>query len=31
VLQYDLSPTTFSPDGKVFQVDYAQKAMDTSG
>ena len=29
--QYDLSPTTFSPDGKVFQVDYAQKAVDTSG
>lgn len=28
---YDLSPTTFSPDGKVFQVDYAQKAVDTSG
>mmetsp|Transcript_13382 Transcript_13382/g.18292 ORF Transcript_13382/g.18292 Transcript_13382/m.18292 type:complete len:250 (-) Transcript_13382:30-779(-) len=28
---YDLSPTTFSPDGKVFQVDYATKAVDNSG
>jgi len=28
---YDLSPTTFSPDGKVFQVDYAQKAVDNAG
>jgi 20S proteasome subunit alpha 7 len=28
---YDLSSTTFSPDGKVFQVDYATKAVDNSG
>lgn len=28
---YDLSPTTYSPDGKVFQVEYAQKAVDSSG
>lgn len=28
---YDLSTTTYSPDGKVFQVDYAQKAIDNAG
>mmetsp|Transcript_20351 Transcript_20351/g.24410 ORF Transcript_20351/g.24410 Transcript_20351/m.24410 type:complete len:250 (+) Transcript_20351:127-876(+) len=28
---YDLSVNTYSPDGKVFQVDYAQKAVDNSG
>jgi len=28
---YDLTTTTFSPDGKIFQVDYAQKAIDNSG
>lgn len=28
--QYDLSATTYSPDGKVFQTDYAQKAVDNS-
>jgi 20S proteasome subunit alpha 7 len=27
---YDLSATTYSPDGKVFQTDYAQKAVDNS-
>ncbi|KAF5837486.1 20S proteasome alpha subunit G [Dunaliella salina] len=26
---YDLSPTTYSPDGKVFQSEYAQKAVDS--
>jgi hypothetical protein len=30
-LQYDLSVSTFSPDGRVFQTDYAQKAVDNSG
>ena len=29
--QYDLSVSTFSPDGRVFQTDYAQKAVDNSG
>eukprot|EP00891_Asterochloris_glomerata_P004683 jgi/Astpho2/4683/Aster-00244 len=28
---YDLSVGTFSPDGRVFQTDYAQKAIDNSG
>ena len=28
---YDLSCSTFSPDGRVFQVDYAIKAMENSG
>lgn len=27
---YDLSSTTYSPDGKIFQTDYAQKAVDNS-
>lgn len=31
ILQYDLSSTTYSPDGKVFQTEYAQKAVDNSG
>ena len=29
--QYDLSVSTFSPDGRVFQTDYAQKAVDSGG
>lgn len=29
--QYDLSVSTFSPDGRVFQTEYAQKAVDSSG
>jgi hypothetical protein len=28
---YDLSSTTYSPDGKVFQIEYACKAVDNSG
>eukprot|EP00243_Klebsormidium_subtile_P004541 TRINITY_DN18580_c0_g1_i1.p1 TRINITY_DN18580_c0_g1~~TRINITY_DN18580_c0_g1_i1.p1 ORF type:complete len:250 (+),score=56.12 TRINITY_DN18580_c0_g1_i1:255-1004(+) len=28
---YDLSSTTFSPDGRVFQTEYATKAVDNSG
>jgi len=28
---YDLSATTYSPDGKVFQVEYAGKAVENSG
>jgi 20S proteasome subunit alpha 7 len=28
---YDLSVTTFSPDGRVFQIEYAQKAVENSG
>ncbi|KAF4692949.1 Proteasome subunit alpha type-3 [Perkinsus olseni] len=28
---YDLSATTYSPDGRVFQIEYAQKAVDNGG
>eukprot|EP01053_Blabericola_migrator_P003891 Blabericola_migrator_1__3890@NODE_2177_length_3166_cov_215_360762_g1372_i0_p2_GENE_NODE_2177_length_3166_cov_215_360762_g1372_i0NODE_2177_length_3166_cov_215_360762_g1372_i0_p2_ORF_typecomplete_len286_score49_53Proteasome/PF00227_26/2_5e29Proteasome_A_N/PF10584_9/2_8e12_NODE_2177_length_3166_cov_215_360762_g1372_i022743131 len=28
---YDLSVATFSPDGRVFQVEYASKVIDASG
>lgn len=28
---YDLSTTTFSPDGRVFQVEYAAKSVENSG
>lgn len=31
LLQYDLSASQFSPDGRVFQVEYAQKAVENSG
>lgn len=31
IVQYDLSSTTFSPDGRVFQVEYAAKAVENSG
>jgi hypothetical protein len=30
-LQYDLSASQFSPDGRVFQVEYAHKAVENSG
>lgn len=28
---YDLSATTYAPDGKVFQIEYAGKAVENSG
>lgn len=28
---YDLSSTTFSPDGRVFQIEYAAKSVENSG
>ena len=28
---YDYSPSTYSPDGRIFQVEYAQKAIENSG
>ena len=31
LFQYDLSASQFSPDGRIFQVEYAQKAVENSG
>lgn len=31
MFQYDLSASQFSPDGRVFQIDYASKAVEKSG
>lgn len=28
---YDLAASTFSPDGRIFQIEYAQKAVDNCG
>lgn len=28
---YDLSASTYSPDGRIFQIEYAQKAVENSG
>ena len=28
---YDLSASQFSPDGRVFQIEYASKAVENSG
>jgi len=28
---YDLSSSTFSPDGRIFQVEYASKAVENGG
>lgn len=28
---YDLSSSTYSPDGRIFQIEYAQKAVENSG
>lgn len=31
IFQYDLSASQFSPDGRVFQIEYAGKAVEISG
>jgi hypothetical protein len=31
VIQYDQSVGTFSPDGKIYQVEYALKAVESAG
>lgn len=28
---YDLSSSTFSPDGRIFQIEYASKAVENAG
>lgn len=28
---YDFSPSTFSPDGRIFQIEYASKAVENAG
>lgn len=28
---YDLSASTYSPDGRIFQIEYAMKAVENSG
>jgi 20S proteasome subunit alpha 7 len=28
---YDLDCTTYSPDGRIFQIEYAGKAVENSG
>jgi len=28
---YDYSTTTYSPQGKIYQIDYAEKALENSG
>ena len=30
-VQYDQSVGTFSPDGKIYQVEYALKAVESAG
>ena len=30
-MQYDLSTSTYSPDGRIFQIEYAIKAVENSG
>lgn len=31
IFQYDASVSQFSPDGRIFQIEYAMKAIDNSG